>query len=123
MNVVLWSTAGLLATVFSVAGLLKLATPQATLATQLAWTEDYTARQVKTIGALELLGAVGLLIPAALGVAQLLTPLAATGLAITMLFAAVVHARREEWRFLPLNVVLGGLAVFLAIMRSGPYAF
>ena len=119
MNVALWSIAGFLAVVFSVAGLLKLTQPKAKLASALAWTEDYTAGQVKTIGALELLGAVGLLVPAVIGGATVLTPLAAAGLALTMLGAAVVHARRSEWSFLPLNVALGGLAVFLAVMRSG----
>ena len=124
MNVVLWIIAGLLAAAFGAAGLMKLTSPKEKLAASgMGWTEDYSAGQVKTIGTLEVLGAIGLILPAALGIAEILTPLAAVGLALTMVGAAVVHAKRGEGQMIPVNVVLGGLALFVAVMRFGPNSF
>ncbi len=124
MNVVLWIIAGLLAAAFGAAGLMKLTAPKEKLAASgMGWTEDYSAGQVKTIGTLEVLGAIGLILPAALGIAEVLTPLAAVGLALTMVGAAVVHAKRGERQMIPVNVVLGGLAIFVAVMRFGPNSF
>ncbi len=124
MNVVLWIIAGLLAAAFAGAGLMKLAQPKAKLAASgMAWTEDFSDSQVKGIGAVEVLGALGLILPAALGIAEILTPLAAAGLAITMVGAAITHLRRKEGQMVPINVLLGGLALFVAVMRFGPNAF
>ena len=124
MNVVLWIVAGLLAAAFGAAGLMKLTSPKEKLAASgMGWTEDYSAGQVKTIGTLEVLGAIGLILPAALGIAEILTPLAAVGLALTMVGAAVVHAKRNEGQMIPVNVVLGGLAIFVAVMRFRPNSF
>ncbi len=68
MNVVLWIIAGLLAVAFAGAGLMKLMQPKAKLASSgMAWTEDFSDTQVKGIGAVEVLGAIGLVLPAALG--------------------------------------------------------
>ena len=124
MNLVLWIIAGLLAAAFAAAGLMKLTQPKAKLAASgMAWTEDFSDSQVKGIGAVEVLGALGLILPAALGIAEILTPLAAAGLALTMVGAAITHLRRGEGSMVPINVVLGGLAVFVAVMRFGPNAF
>jgi len=124
MNVVLWIIAGLLAVAFAGAGLMKLTQPKAKLAASgMAWTEDFSDGQVKGIGAVEVLGAIGLILPAATGIATFLTPLAAVGLALTMVGAAITHVRRGEGSMVPVNVVLGGLALFVGIMRFGPNAF
>ena len=124
MNIVLWVIAGLLAAAFAGAGAMKLTQPKPKLAASgMAWTEDFSDGQVKGIGAVEVLGALGLILPAALGIAEILTPLAAAGLALTMVGAAITHLRRGEGSMVPVNVLLGGLAVFVAVMRFGPNAF
>jgi uncharacterized membrane protein YphA (DoxX/SURF4 family) len=123
VNIALWIAAGVLAAVFVSAGTLKLTRPKEKLAANLAWVEDFSAGTVKFIGLMEVLGAIGLILPAALHIAPILTPLAATGLAITMVLAAVVHARRKEPQLIVVNAVLFALAAFVAIMRFGPYAF
>jgi uncharacterized membrane protein YphA (DoxX/SURF4 family) len=124
MNIALWIIAGLLAAAFAAAGLMKLAQPKTKLAESgMGWTEDFSDGQVKGIGALEVLGAIGLILPAALDIAPILTPIAATGLALLMVGAAVIHVRRGEQNMLPVNLVLGGLAAFVAVMRFGPYSF
>ena len=124
MNIALWIVAGLLALAFLAAGAMKLAKSRAQLAESgMAWTEDFSDSQVKLIGLVEVLGALGLILPAALGIAEILTPLAAAGLALTMLGATVVHARRGEKSNIPVTLVLAALAAFVAVMRFGPYSF
>ncbi|MEV6712850.1 DoxX family protein [Lentzea sp. NPDC051208] len=124
MNVTLWIIASVLAVAFLLAGAMKLAQPKEKLAASgMAWTGDFSAGAVKGIGAVEVLGAIGLILPAALGIAPVLTALAATGLAVTMLGAAIVHARRKENQMIGVNVVLLLLAAVVAWGRFGPYAF
>ena len=124
MNVVLWIIAGLLAAVFAMAGLMKIAQPKEKLAASgMAWTEDFSAGAVKGIGALEVLAAIGLVLPAALDIAPVLTPVAAAGLAVMMLGAAIVHARRKEHQMIGANAVLLILAAVVAWGRFGPYSF
>jgi len=70
---------------------------------------------VKLIGAADALGALGLVLPWALGIAKVLTPLAAVGLAIMMVGAVVVHTRRKEAPYM--QIVLGILAIVVAVGR------
>jgi uncharacterized membrane protein YphA (DoxX/SURF4 family) len=123
MNVVLWIIAGLLALAFLVAGLTKLVQPKEKLAATMGWVEDFSPGMVKLIGALEVLAAIGLILPAALDVVPVLVPLAAVGLVALMLGAAVTHARRKETPMIAINVVLLVLAVVVAWGRFGPYSF
>lgn len=123
MNITLWIVAGLLAAVFLLAGIMKTTQPKDKLAANMGWVEDYSANTVKFIGIVEILGAIGLILPGALDIAPVLVPLAATGLAVTMALAAAVHARRGENDKIAANAVLLVLAVFVAVMRFGPQAF
>lgn len=124
MNLALWIVAIVLAVVFAGAGLFKLrSTPEKLVDSGMGWAEDFSASTVKLIGALEVLGAVGLIVPALAHIAPVLVPLAALGLAATMVGAAVVHARRKETPMIAVNVVLLLLALFVAWGRFGAYAF
>jgi hypothetical protein len=78
---------------------------------------------IMTIGVLEILGALGLILPAVLDLAPILVPLAATGLALVMVGASVTHYRRGERPMIAINAVLFVLAVIVAWGRFGPYAF
>lgn len=119
MNIALWVVAGLLALVFLGAGGAKLAQPKEKLAANpnMAWTEDFSPGAIKAIGALEVLGALGLVLPQATGIAPVLTPLAAVGLFLTMAGAVVTHVRRRENQAVVPGVVLGLLALFVAVGR------
>ena len=86
------------------------------------YVEDFSDGQVKGIGAVEVLGGLGVILPSLTGAAPVLAPVAATGLALIMVLAAVVHLRRKEASSLPINVVLFAFAVFVAWTRFGPYA-
>lgn len=119
MNIALWVVAGLLALVFGGAGLAKLGTPKEKLEKNpnMAWTQDFSGGVIKGIGLLEVLAAIGLILPWALDIAPVLTPLAAVGLVVIMLGAIVTHARRKEQQAIVMNVVLAALAAFVAIGR------
>lgn len=115
MNIALWIVAGLLALVFLAAGAMKLTRPKEVLRDQMSWVDDFSQAQVRGIGALELLGAVGLVLPPLVDVAPVLAPLAATGLVLVMAGAVATHVRRGETPVPPL--VLGLLALFVAVGR------
>lgn len=117
MNIALWIVQALLAIAFAMAGLLKITQPKEKLAVQMGWVDNFTPTTIKVIGALELLGALGLILPLLTGVLPWLTPLAALGLALTMLGAMATHFRRGEYMNLVANVVLLLLAVFVAYGR------
>jgi uncharacterized membrane protein YphA (DoxX/SURF4 family) len=124
MDVVLWILAGLLAVAFLASGLLKLVRSRAQLAESgLGWVEDFGEGTIKLIGVLEILAAIGLILPAVTGIAEILVPLAAAGLVLVMLGALVVHARRKEYPMVVLNLVLIVMAAVVAWGRFGPYAF
>jgi hypothetical protein len=87
------------------------------------WAQDFSPTSIRLIGLAEILGAVGLVLPAAVHIAPILVPLAAVGLALVMAGAAAVHARRREAPQVVVNTVLLALAVFVAWGRFGPYSF
>jgi hypothetical protein len=124
MNVVLWIVAGVLALVFFVSGGMKLVRPKDRLAASgLSWTEDFGTGTVKLIGALEVVAALALILPAVLGIAAVLVPLSALGLAVLMIGAGITHRRRKEPQMIVVNGVLFVLAVLVACGRFGPYPF
>jgi hypothetical protein len=119
MNVVLWIAAGILAVLYLGAGITKLTKSRSELLKNpnFAWVADFSQGAVRGIGLVEVLGAVGLILPQATGIAPVLTPIAAIGLAIVQLGAAVTHARRKEYKMLSVNIVLLLLALLVAIGR------
>jgi uncharacterized membrane protein YphA (DoxX/SURF4 family) len=124
MNLALWIIAIILAVAFAGSGLMKLVVPKDKLVTAgQGWAQDYSSTNIRLIGLVEVLGAVGLVLPAALHIAPILVPLAAVGLALVMVGAIVVHARRKEPMNIVVNVVLIVLAVIVAWGRFGPYSF
>ncbi|GHO98170.1 hypothetical protein KSF_082180 [Reticulibacter mediterranei] len=116
MNIALWIIAGLLAAVFLFAGANKLFIPREKLAKAPGggWVLDFSAGFVKALGAVEILGAVGLILPALFGIAPVLVSLAAVGLALIMGGAAVVMFRRQEFKHALLNLAYFALAAFVA---------
>ena len=123
MNVFLWVLQIVLAGMFAMAGIMKSAQPKDKLRGRLPWVEDFSAGTVRFIGIVELLGAIGLVVPAATGILPVLTPLAATGLAIVMVLAMNTHRRRREPGAIGFDAVLFGVAVVIAWGRFGPYSF
>lgn len=123
MNAALWVVQIVLAFMFLMAGAMKMMKSKDELHEKMGWVEDFSESTIKGIGGLEVLGAIGLILPAVTGIATILVPLAATGLAITMILAAVVHFRRGEMPNVAVTVMLLVLSVFVAWGRFGDYAF
>ena len=89
----------------------------------MGWVEDFSPRTVKLIGALELLAAIGLVLPAATGILPWLTPLAALGLVVVMVLRSrctCAAGRRRWWRSTSCSALV---AAFVAWQRFGPNAF
>jgi uncharacterized membrane protein YphA (DoxX/SURF4 family) len=126
MNLALWIVAGLLAVVYLLSGIGKLIVPNEKLVTVPGggWIEDFSAGSVKAIGALEVLAAVGLVLPAALDIAPVLVPLAALGLVLIMVGAVITRLRRHEPKPMVADLAYLALAGFVAWGRFfGPESF
>jgi uncharacterized membrane protein YphA (DoxX/SURF4 family) len=116
MDIVAWILQIVLAAAMLGAGAMKLARPKPALVSAgMGYAEDFTDTNIKLIGAVEVLGAIGLILPWLTGIAPILTPLAAVGLALVMAGAVVTHIRRKE-QFVP-PLVLGVIAVVVAVLR------
>lgn len=116
MNIAIWVVQGLLAVAFLMAGLMKVSQSKEALKEKVGgWVDDYSLGQIKMIGLVEVLGAIGLILPMVLNIFPVLTPVAAIGLAVTMIPAAAIHLKRKE----PImaNVVLLALALFVVVGR------
>jgi uncharacterized membrane protein YphA (DoxX/SURF4 family) len=119
----LWIGQVLLAAIFLMTGMTKLTQPRQKMAAgPMRWAADVTDAQFRTIGLLEVLGAIGLILPAALGIARLLTPLAAVGLVLTMVGAIRTHVRYAETDRLAVPIVVLALALFVAVETFGTYS-
>jgi uncharacterized membrane protein len=119
MGIALWAFQVLLGLAFIAAGGMKLAQPKEKLAqNNMAWVEDFSQGAVRLIGALEVLGALGLVLPALTGILPWLTPLAALGLALLMAGAVYTHLRRKEGSAVVPPAVLLLLAALVAVGRS-----
>jgi uncharacterized membrane protein YphA (DoxX/SURF4 family) len=114
MGIALWVVQVLLALAFLGAGATKLSQPKEKLLKNMAWVEDFSQPAVRLIGAAEVLGAIGVVVPALTGVLPWLTPLAALGLVLLMLGAALTHLRRTEYGNVAVNALLLILAAFVA---------
>jgi uncharacterized membrane protein YphA (DoxX/SURF4 family) len=119
---ILWILHGLLAAMFLMAGVMKSTQPREKLIKQFPWVKDVSTPLVRFIGVAELAGALGLILPAATGIATVLTPIAAACLALVMVLAMVLHFRRKEPQAIAFNVLLLIAAVVIAWGCFGPYA-
>ncbi|MEU6717909.1 DoxX family protein [Nonomuraea sp. NPDC046802] len=123
MDVFLWIVQAILAAMFAMSGLGKLLWSKDKLAAKYPWTHTFSQAAVRSIGVTELLGTIGLIVPAATGIAPVLTPIAATGLAIMMVLAGALHVRRKEPSGLMPTAVLLVLCALVAWGRFGPYSW
>ena len=117
-NVSLWIAHVLLAAMFGMSGGMKLMTPIDALAQQMPWVGSAPELLVRFIGLSELAGALGLILPSVTRIRPALTSLAAAGLIVVMVLASGLHISRGETQMVPINLVLGALAAFVAWGRT-----
>ncbi len=97
MNTVVWIAQIVVALLFFMAGIMKLTQPLDKLEARMGWVELINPRRlVRGIGLLEVLGALGVILPAVTGILPILTPLAAAGLVLTMIGALSLHVIRRD---------------------------
>lgn len=118
LNIALWVVQVLLAVAFAGAGFLKLTAPIADLAAKMAWINPSNPGLVRFIGAVEILGAIGLIVPAATRIKPVLTALAALGLTIVMVLAVGTHVMMNDIPGAVPSIVLGALSAFVAWGRG-----
>lgn len=92
--------------VFLYFGSLKLFMPINKIEKKVSWANDYPSSRIKFFGFLEILGALGMILPFNLDIFPILTPIAATALAMIMAGAAMVHLRRDEIGMIMLNILI-----------------
>lgn len=117
MNTALWIITGVLAVAFLIGGATQALMPKEkyrALAASQHWVDDFSAGHLKAIGTIKMTGALGLGLPVLVGIAPVLTPLAACGLALFMAGAATTRFRRNEWPSMVGDMVFIGLFAFLA---------
>lgn len=110
MQIALWIVQGLVGLAFLGAGFMKLTQPKEKLIDNMGFIDDVGMPATRGIGALEVLGGLGVFLPVLLGIMPVLTPLAALGLMIIMVGAILTHLRRGEMTAILPNIVLGALA-------------
>ncbi|MFD4502048.1 DoxX family protein [Streptomyces sp. NPDC058457] len=116
MSVAYWIVAGLLALFYLYAGGLKVVRSRERLRPMMAWVDGMPMATVRAIGGVEVLGAVGLVLPRLTGVAPWLGPAAAVGFVVLQIGAVRVHLKTGD-RQVALNLALllaAGVVVGLA---------
>lgn len=118
MNLTLWITQGILAAMFTMAGMMKSTqSKEKLIGSGLNWAERFPISTVRIIGMSELLGAIGIVLPWALGILPILTPMAAIGIAAIMVSAISHHLKHKEMKAVMFNAILFLLAAFVAYGR------
>lgn len=113
LNIAVWVAQGLLAATFLMTGFMKLTAPIDELAANgMSFVNTFSEGMVRFIGISELLGGIGLILPALLKIKPILTPIAALALAIVMVLATIYHISVGEPP-VP-NIILFTLTVFVA---------
>jgi DoxX-like family len=118
VEIAYWIVAGLLAVFYLYAGGKKLVQSKEQLAPMMGWVDTVPMRVVRLIGAVEILGALGLVLPPLTGIAPVLALVAAIGFAVLQVLATGLHLSRGEGKVIGLNVVLIVLAVVAAWLAT-----
>lgn len=116
MNIVLWFLQVLLGIYFVFTGIAHFTLPPG-LPAQMAWMYELPTFLHYFSGTAEILGGLGLILPGLTRIQTRLTPLAALGLVFVMMGAAVWHLTRNEFQPIVMNVILAGIAGFVAYGR------
>ena len=118
MNTVLWIIQGILAAMFLMAGISKSTQPiEKLLKSGISWAGRFPISTVRLIGFFELLGALGLILPWLLNFFPILTPIAASALALIMVFAIFHHLKHKEYKAIAFNLTLMALTLLVAYWR------
>ncbi|MEV4536221.1 DoxX family protein [Asanoa sp. NPDC049518] len=118
MVIAYWIVAGLLGLFFLFAGGKKIVQSQEQLAPMMGWVDVVPMALVRVIGAVEVLGAIGLILPPSTGIAPVLALAAAVGFVVLQVLATALHVSRGEIKETGLNAALIALAATAAWLAT-----
>lgn len=114
LHIMLWIAQVVLAATLIWAGVMKLFQPVDAVATMWPWAGEVPVALLKFTGIVDVLGALGLILPALLRIRPVLTPLAAAALVVLMLCAGIFHVLRGEASVIGVNIIFALIAAFIA---------
>jgi hypothetical protein len=118
MLIAVWIVSGLLALGYLASAAVKILRPHDKIVETMEWATGWAPWRVKALGIIEILGAVGIIVPPLVGIAPVLGPIAAVGLVLYQVAAISVHVRRhDDPKGLLPNVILLVAALFVAVVR------
>lgn len=117
-NILLWVAQGLLSATLLWSGSIKLFQPVNDLAAMWPWAGQVAPVLLRFTGIVDLLAAVGLILPMALNIKPKLTVYAAAGVVLLMLVASVFHIARGEASSIGINIVFAAIAAFIVWGRA-----
>ena len=118
MEIAYWIVGGLLAVFYLYSGSLKLIRSQDQLRPMMGWVDTVPMPAVRAIGAIEVLGAAGLILPPLTGIAPALALAAAIGFVVLQVGATALHLSRGEGRLIGLNITALLLAAVTAWLAT-----
>ncbi len=118
IHISLWVAQGLFAMLFIMAGAMKTFQPVGVLVESLPWVTSVSIELVRFIGISELLGGIGLVMPALLRIKPGLTIWAAVGLSLVMVLAAIFHGSRGEYPAIGVNLLFAAITALIAWGRA-----
>ena len=117
MNTLLWILQVVLAVALTASGTIIMIIPKDKLAGKLSWVSEYTDQMRYFICYSKIAGAIGLILPLYLNILPILTPIAASFIALFMIFAMRYHFLHREYKDLPATIIFLVLSLFIAISR------
>jgi hypothetical protein len=117
MNTTVWIFQGLVATALTASGLFILFSSKEKLGSKLSWVQEYSDGMRYFICLAKILGAIGLVVPMYANLWPILTPMAALGIALFMVFAMQYHIKKKEYKDVPATIIFFALSIFIAYQR------
>ena len=114
MRIAIWIAQIALTGIFLFAGFMKAFQPVEFLHANMPWSVDTPLWVARLAGYAEIVGAIGVILPAVSRIKPILSPIAAAGLGLVMALATILHLSRGE---LPIPIILLALAAFVAYAR------
>jgi putative oxidoreductase len=113
-TIALWVLQFLLAVLYTMSGVMNsFMPPDQLIAMGMSHAKILPLSLVRFIGLMEFLGAIGLILPAALRIFPKHTSYAALGLVLLQILAMIYHILENEFFMLPINFLLLSMAAFV----------
>ena len=117
MNTILWTLQGLLSAFFIMPGIGKITGSKENHIADGHLKPHHSITPIRVLGALELLGCIGIIVPWLTGIAPVLTPIAASAFCLVMAAGMFVHTKKQQYNMLPMLIIVFILSALVAYFR------